>query len=39
LSVDGHHDARTGERAIAILRDIQAEWSTALKALRRLSRR
>lgn len=39
LNLESGHDANVNERAIAILREVQTEWSTALAALRRLSRR
>lgn len=39
LSLEGEHGAKTNERAVEILREIQCDWSTALKALRRLARR
>ena len=39
LSLDSEAAEGANERAVEILREIQTDWSTALKALRRLSRK
>jgi hypothetical protein len=39
LQMEGEHEPAAIARAAEILREIQADWSTALAALRKLSRR
>lgn len=39
LKLEGSGDSAVNSRAITILQDVQTEWSTALKALRKISRR